>query len=52
MHPLLSSKIADLSMAVEFFPRFTLEDKGFYPEIGDIIYHNDGYFEIDNVIVY
>jgi hypothetical protein len=26
-----------------------LEDKGFYPEIGDIIHHNDAYFEIDNV---
>jgi len=41
---------ADSSQTVEFrFNRFTLEDTGFYPEIGDIIYHNDGYFEIDNV---
>ena len=41
---------ADSSQTVQFrFNRFTLEDKGFYPEIGDIIYHNDGYFEIDNV---
>lgn len=41
---------SDQSQTVEFrFNRFTLEDKGFYPEIGDIIYHNDGYFEIDNV---
>jgi len=40
----------DSGQTVEFqFNRFTLEDKGFYPEIGDIIYHNDAYFEIDNV---
>ena len=42
---------ADSSQTVQFrFNRFTLEDKGFYPEVGDIIYHNDAYFEIDNVI--
>lgn len=41
---------ADSSQTVEFrFNRFTLKEKGFYPEIGDIIYHNDAYFEIDNV---
>ena len=41
---------ADSSQTVQFrFNRFTLEDKGFYPEIGDIIFHNNGYFEIDNV---
>ena len=41
---------ADKSQNVEFrFNRFTLKDTGFYPEIGDIIFHNDGYFEIDNV---
>jgi hypothetical protein len=41
---------SDTSQNVEFrFNRFTLEDKNFYPEIGDIIFHNDGYFEIDNV---
>ena len=41
---------ADASQNVEFrFNRFTLEDKGFYPEIGDIIFHNNAYFEIDNV---
>lgn len=41
---------SDQSQTAEFrFNRFTLEDKGFYPEIGDIIYHNDAYFEIDNV---
>jgi hypothetical protein len=41
---------ADTSQNVQFrFNRFTLKDKGFYPEVGDIIYHNDAYFEIDNV---
>jgi hypothetical protein len=40
----------DKNQLVEFrFNRFTLEDKGFYPEVGDIIFHNEGYFEIDNV---
>jgi hypothetical protein len=40
----------DKNQSVEFrFNRFTLEDTGFYPEVGDIIYHNDAYFEIDNV---
>ena len=28
--------------------RWMLEEKGIYPEIGDIINFNDGYFEIDN----
>jgi hypothetical protein len=41
---------ADSSQNVECrFNKFTLEDKNFYPEIGDIIFHNNGYFEIDNV---
>lgn len=41
---------SDQTQTADFrFNRFTLEDKGFYPEIGDIIFHNDGYFEIDNV---
>jgi hypothetical protein len=41
---------SDKSQNVEFrFNRFTLEDTGFYPEVGDIILHNNGYFEIDNV---
>lgn len=41
---------SDVSQNVEFrFNRFTLKDKNFYPEIGDIIYHNDAYFEISNV---
>ncbi len=40
----------DKNQLVEFrFNRFTLEDKGFYPEVGDIIFHNEGYFEIDNI---
>ena len=41
---------ADKNQSAEFrFNRFTLEDTGFYPEVGDIIFHNNGYFEIDNV---
>lgn len=41
---------SDISQNVEFrFNRFQLEEKDFYPEIGDIIFHNDGYFEISNV---
>lgn len=40
----------DSAQDVEFrFNRFTLVEKGFYPEIGDLIYHNNAYFEIDNV---
>jgi len=30
------------------FDREMCEEKNTYPEIGDIIYFNDGYFEIDN----
>jgi hypothetical protein len=41
---------SDKNQSVEFrFNRFTLEDTGFYPEVGDIIFHNNGYFEIDNI---
>ena len=41
---------SDSGQNVDFrFNRITLKDKGFYPEIGDIIMHNDAYFEIDNV---
>ena len=41
---------SDTSQTVQFrFNKFTLEDNGFYPEVGDIIFHNNGYFEIDNV---
>ena len=35
--------------AVFRFNRFTLEEKEIYPEVGDIVYHNDAYFEIDTV---
>lgn len=41
---------SDTAQTVQFrFNRFTLEDKNIYPEIGDIIFHNDAYFEVDNV---
>jgi len=41
---------ADSSQTVQFrFNRFTLSEKEFYPEVGDIIFHNEAYFEIDNV---
>jgi hypothetical protein len=41
---------SDQGQTVDFrFNRFTLEDTGFYPEIGDIIFHNNAYFEVDNV---
>lgn len=41
---------ADSTQTVQFrFNRFTLADKGFYPEVGDIIFHNEAYFEVDNV---
>jgi hypothetical protein len=40
----------DVTQTVEFkFNRFTLNEKDFYPEIGDIIFHNNAYFEINNV---
>ena len=40
----------DRAQNVEFrFNRFTLEEKNLYPEIGDIIFHNNAYFEIDKV---
>jgi len=41
---------SDANQNVQFrFNRFTLKEKDFYPEVGDIIFHNDGYFEIDHV---
>jgi hypothetical protein len=41
---------SDITQNVEFrFNRFTLREKDFYPEIGDIIFHNNAYFEINNV---
>ncbi len=40
----------DIGQSVEFrFNRFTLKEVGFYPEIGDIVHHNNAYFEISNV---
>ena len=39
----------DKNQLVEFrFNRFTLEDTGFYPEVGDIIFWDNEYYEIDN----
>jgi hypothetical protein len=41
---------ADRVQLVNFmFNRYTLEEKNFYPEIGDVIWHNNAYFEINNV---
>jgi hypothetical protein len=41
---------ADKTQNVEFrFNKFSLREIGFYPEIGDIIFHNEGYFEINDV---
>ena len=31
------------------FDRFMLEEKGIYPEIGDVIYFDQSYYEINNV---
>ena len=40
----------DRAQNVEFrFNRASLKDKNLYPEIGDIIFHNNAYFEIDEV---
>ena len=40
----------DRAQQVEYrFNRHTLSEKGLFPEIGDIIFHNNAYFEIDNV---
>lgn len=40
----------DSNQGVEFrFNRFSLEDANIFPEIGDLIFHNKAYFEIDNV---
>ncbi len=40
---------ADTSQNVEFrFDRWMLEEKNTYPEIGDIIYFDQSYYEIDN----
>jgi hypothetical protein len=40
---------ADTSQNVEFrFDRWMLEEKSSYPEIGDVIYFGESYYEIDN----
>lgn len=40
----------DRSQIVDFmFNRYKMEEIGFYPQVGDIIYHNNAYFEINNV---
>ena len=39
----------DRTQMVEFrFDRFACEEKNSYPEIGDVIYFDDVYYEIDN----
>lgn len=41
---------SDRAQMVDFmFNRFKLEEIGFYPQVGDIIEHNNAYFEINNV---
>ena len=40
---------ADVSQNIEFkFDRWMLEEKSSYPEIGDVIYFGESYYEIDN----
>lgn len=40
----------DSGQTVTFrFNKFSLEHKELYPEIGDVIHHNEAYFEISNV---
>ena len=40
---------SDVSQNVEFrFDRWMLEEKNTYPEIGDIIFFDQSYYEIDN----
>ncbi len=42
--------LPDTNQTVRFrFNRFTLEEIGVWLDVGDIIYHNDAYFEISNV---
>jgi hypothetical protein len=41
---------SDVSQNVEFrFDRWMLEEKNTYPEIGDIIFFDQSYYEIDNI---
>jgi len=40
----------DSSQTVEYkLHRKTLKEKEIYPEIGDVIFHNESYFEISNI---
>lgn len=40
---------ADTSQNIEFrFDRWMLEEKNIYPEIGDVIYFDNSYYEINN----
>ena len=40
----------DKSQNIEFrFDRWMLEEKNTYPEIGDVIYFGESYYEIDNI---
>ena len=40
---------SDVSQNIEFrFDRWMLEEKGIYPEIGDIVLFDQSYYEIDN----
>ena len=40
---------SDTSQNIEFrFDRWMLEEKGIYPEIGDIVFFDQSYYEIDN----
>jgi hypothetical protein len=40
---------ADTMQNIEFrFDRFMCEEKNSYPEVGDVIYFDDSYYEIDN----
>ena len=39
----------DASQTIEFrFDRFACEEKNSYPEVGDVIYFDNSYYEIDN----
>lgn len=40
---------ADTSQNIEFrFDRWMLEEKGIYPEIGDVVFFDQSYYEINN----
>jgi hypothetical protein len=41
---------ADITQTIEFrFDRFACEEKNSYPEIGDAIYFNESYYEINGI---